>query len=283
MILQKKIQLFVLVILTISSFILFSCEDSGTDPKNQSEGTLVVNITDAPFPIDQVAEANVTINKIEVREENEDADFPFITLSTDTQTVNLIDLRNGITEKLVETNIPEGKYDLVRLYVAEAVIILTDGQEFDLTIPSGAQTGIKMFIDPSVLVEESMTAELLLDFDLSKSFVVQGNPNTPAGINGFIFKPVIRAVNNTLAGSIYGEVKDTTDAALVNAQVWVEQDSVITTSFTGENGLYEMIGINTGLYDVLATKEGYDTVRVDGIEIEAGDLLEQNFILTPEN
>jgi len=110
------------------------------------------------------------------------------------------------------------------VYVAEASIVLTDGQEFDLTIPSGAQTGIKIFINPPIEVEGGLTSEVLLDFDLSKSFEVQGDPNTPVGINGFHFTPVIRAANNTTSGRIIGSVLNTASIALENAQVWIEQD-----------------------------------------------------------
>ena len=43
-----------------------------------------------------------------------------------------------------------------------------------MKVPSGEQTGIKVFIDPGIHVEGGISAELLLDFDLSKSFVMRG-------------------------------------------------------------------------------------------------------------
>jgi hypothetical protein len=33
---------------------------------------------------------------------------------------------------------------------------------------------------------------LVVDFDVSRSFVLQGNPETPAGVRGVIFTPTIR-------------------------------------------------------------------------------------------
>jgi hypothetical protein len=39
---------------------------------------------------------------------------------------------------------------------------------------------------------EGELVEIVVDFDVAESFVVQGNPDTPAGINGFTFKPVLK-------------------------------------------------------------------------------------------
>ncbi len=113
-------------------------------------GTLVVRLTDAPFPIDLVDEANVTINKIELRE-SADGDDPFLTLIADAQLpFNLLDLQNDVTANLVQIDIEVGSYNLVRLFVTEPNVVLKDETNFDLTVPSGAQTGIKIFIEPSI-------------------------------------------------------------------------------------------------------------------------------------
>ncbi len=45
---------------------------------------------------------------------------------------------------------------------------------------------------------------MTLDFDLEKSFVVQGNPNTAAGIKGFHFKPVVKPLGYSEADSTNG-------------------------------------------------------------------------------
>ena len=83
-------------------------------------GTLVVRLTDDPFPIDLVDEANVTINKIELRE-SADGDDPFLTLIEDVELpFNLLDLQNDVTGDLVQIEIPVGSYNLVRLYVSKA-------------------------------------------------------------------------------------------------------------------------------------------------------------------
>ncbi len=272
-----------LLIITALIFSIFlgCAEDSVTEPGDE-EGTILIRLTDAPFPIDLIDEANVIITKIEIRRATEDAGRPFITLSEDTVKFNLLELQNDVTEDLVEIDIPIGSYNLVRLYVSEANILLKDGSEFVMKVPSGAQTGIKIFIEPAIEVVGGLTSELLLDFDVSKSFEVQGNPNTPAGIKGFHFKPVIRAVNMSIAGRITGVVTDAASTVLENAAVWVEQDSVVSTTFTDTNGYYALIGVLTGNYSVYTTKANHDTVSASGLEVVAGNETQQDFELTPK-
>jgi len=267
-----------LIVTAVVLGLIVGCGDNSVT--DGDVGTLVVRLTDAPFPIDLVDEANVTINKIELRE-SADGDDPFLTLIEDVELpFNLLDLQNDVTGDLVQIEIPVGSYNLVRLYVSEANVILKDGTNFDLTVPSGAQTGIKIFIQPTIEVAGGLTSELLLDFDVSKSFVVQGDPNTPAGINGFIFKPVIRGVNMSTAGRITGTVVDTTSTILENAAVWVEQDSVVSMTFTDTNGYYALIGVTAGNYSIYTTKADYDTVSTSGLIVVAGNETQQDFELT---
>jgi hypothetical protein len=279
---MNHIKNFVLI-LCLLLFTIYACNnDSGLDP-NGKEGTIMVRITDAPFPIDMVDSAIVMITKIEIRSTSSDTGNPFVLLSDDTTNVNLIELQNGVIQLLVETDVPVGTYDLVRLYVDEANIYVKDNlTPFSMKVPSGSQTGIKMFVNPEIEVVSGISADLLLDFDLSRSFAVKGNPNTPAEINGFNFKPVIRAINNTSAGTIAGVVADTSSTLLEEAAVWAEQDTgIVSTTFTDENGSYAMVGLLAGNYTVSATKADYDTVSVD-VQIIAGNQTDQDFELTPK-
>jgi len=284
---QKKSRLSLLLAALVAIFTVASCESNMNDDlaPGGDTGKLTVRMTDAPLNIDLVEEANVTITRIEARqvvEESEaDTSNPFITLYNETETYNLLELRNGVTETLVDMEIPTGDYDLIRLYVDEASLTLTNGETYDVKVPSGQTTGIKVFIDPELQVEGGLTSELLLDFDVSKSFVMKGNLNTPAGVKGFNFKPVIRAVNETTAGRIDGMVTDTSEAALNEAAVWIEKDTVITTTYSDTTGSYAILGVKEGTYDLYAAKEGYDTLKVSGVEVTAGNKTTQNFELMP--
>ena len=259
------------------------CGDSASP--GEGNGTIRVVMTDAPFPIGMVAEANVSIERIEMREKGSDDDADFIVL-TDVDTVlNLIDLQNGLTATLAELEVPAGDYDEVRVITGDAEIILVDSNSFDLKVPSGSETGIKVKVSPVITVEEGLTTELLLDFDLSKSFVVKGNPSTPAGINGFNFKPVIRAVNVSTAGRVQGSVVvDANDSALANVYIVLDanESEEMYEAYTDENGDYVLLGVPVGTYTLTATLEGYQTAEQTGVTIVAGNSTTANLELTAE-
>jgi hypothetical protein len=255
--------------------------ETGTTGSNSGPGKLSVKITDDPFNISFVESATVTISKIELRKAGNNDENHFIVISENPVTVDLVDLRNGITTELANLEIPQGSYDLVRLYVDEASLKIKDITDaFRLKVPSGKQTGIKVFIAPAIIVQGGLTSELLLDFDLSRSFVMRGNMAHSAGVNGFIFKPCIRATNNTTAGRIEGFVKDQNSVPLHDAKVWVQKDTVFATTFADAAGYYALIGIPAGIWSVFATQTGYDTVSVASIEIFPGNKTTQDFILT---
>ncbi len=238
----------------------------------ETKGRLAIQLTDAPFPSELVSEANVTINKIEIRRVDDTTGNPFVILSEEEMAFNLLELTNGLTDTLVDMEIDAGSYDLIRLYVADANIVLVDSTIFDLKVPGGAQTGIKVFINPSIEVTSDTVTELLLDFDVSQSFVVQGNPNTPAGINGFIFKPTIKASNLATSGILSGVVTDSLNAGIDGAIVNVyAADTLNTSALTNEEGAYSVLGLSEGLYSVAVEYGEYQPVAVDDVEISVGN------------
>ncbi|MDX1768232.1 MAG: DUF4382 domain-containing protein [Arenibacter troitsensis] len=289
-------------LITIALFFVFtvfiSCTDN--DDKNRDYGRLSVNLTDAPFPHDLVAEANVTIFKIDARykgdmniisevEDNSDSSMiteeksSFVVLMEDEMEVNLLELTNGVTKNLVDLDVPVGIYDLVRVYVKGVNVVLTDGSTFDLKVPSGEQTGIKIFIKPGLVVEGGLSADLLLDFDVSKSFVAKGGGSNFENITGFNFKPVIKACNMSTAGTLSGKVttlQEEVAVGLKGAQVAVfAADTLNTTTFTDADGKYMVMGLIAGSYDVEVELSTYQKQSVADIEIVAGNTTSQDFVL----
>lgn len=283
MLATKKSLLTFFTVFLLILFIGNGCEDDDNITKAEGSGTISMKMGDAPFPIDLVAKAEITIDKIDIRSVSEtgsDGDQRTYIVLDEPQTINLIDFRNGLTTDLHNIIVSAGNYDQVRLYIADAKIELTDGATYDLKVPSGAASGLKVFIKPSLQVNPDVTYEVLLDVDLTKSFVVQGNPSTPAGINGFIFKPVIRAVNLSEAGTIYGKVFDADGNILANSHVWVEQDSVISSTYTEIDGSYRLIGLPSGTYNVYAEFAEFITGSVEGVVVSASSETEVNFVLS---
>jgi len=277
--------------LILASFLMVvtACQEiSDGNSIGSSKGNLVVKLTDAPFPVDLIDKALVTIDKIEIRstadslEDKEDSGISsFIVLSEKTQQFNLLDLRNGITADMLEMTIDTGSYDLIRMHVVEGKIILKDGTTFNLKIPGNDGGSLKIKISPELVVEGGVTNEVLLDFDVSKSFNVQGNIKSKKGIKGFMFKPVVRAVSQKQCASVTGKVVDNTGALIEQANVQIlKGDSVLTSSLTDKKGEYAMIGIPAGTYKMICEKEGYTTQEKTGIPVEPKHKTIQNFELS---
>ena len=106
--------------------------------------------------------------------------------------------------------------------------------------------------------------------------------DTPAGIKGFNFKPVIKAVNNTVDGTLEGVITDAdADTLLQGASVWIEQDeSEKASTLTDGDGYYAMGGVPAGFYNVIAALEGFYNDTVEGVEIVEGNLTVQDLALT---
>lgn len=267
-------------------------KDFETEPGN---GYVVIKLTDAPFPADLVAEANVTIDWVQMLrydgEDNEEGQEIHESDSThvmfaleDTVTFNLLHLNNGITAVLGEQEVPAANYDEIRLHIVDASIVLTDGTEYDLKVPSGNTSGLKIKMDPYLNLEDGGYAEVLLDFDVSRSFVVRGNINK-GKVNGFIFKPVIRAVANvqTATGEVNGIVSDTTGTLLNDALLTLMAgEDTIASAITDTTGFYAMIGIAPGDYTLFCDKDSFEIAEED-ISVAAEMVTSQNFALVPED
>lgn len=267
-----------------------ACEQNGNDPllTGEGNGLVVVKITDAPFPVDLVKEALVTIDRIELKNDSvltdtNDKDSAFVVFEKDT-TIDLLDLSNGVTAILSKIEIPVGIYKEVRLHVVEASLKVTDVDTvYKLKIPSGTSSGIKLKIKPALEVKEGAETELLLDFDVSRSFKVIGNDNGKKGIKGFMFMPVVRAAGVAKTGKLEGLVADNESVKLADA--WVTLLSGIDTvasSKTTPGGFYAIIGIPEGDYSVTCNKDGYTEQKIDQISIKAGKVVKQNFVLSKQ-
>ncbi|MGB5371851.1 MAG: DUF4382 domain-containing protein [Flavobacteriaceae bacterium] len=295
-----------LLSIALASILIFvGCTDSNDSASDM--GRLTVLLTDAPFPSDLVTEANVTVYKIEARykgsaslaqdmenveeeESNddstegthgddmeEDEGAKFITIMETEYTVNLLDLRNGVTAKLAELDVPEGIYDLLRVYVKGVNVVLKDGTEFELNVPSGSQTGIKIFIKPALMVMGGLSADLLLDFDVCRSFVAKGGSNDLEGIKGFNFKPVIKASNLSTSGTLKGTVSSLQeDESLlglegVTVSILNADGSENTTSITDETGGYMVMGLMAGTYTIMFESDGFEPKTFEGVSITAAN------------
>lgn len=274
-------------IIALALFGVYSCntiDDEYTEVKS-GMGTVTVSLTDAPFPYDLVEEANITIDWIKLHKidstemrEGEGADSAFVLFEKDT-TINLLDLSNGVTAIMSEMEVPVGTYKEIRIHVVKSSVKLFDDDSlYNLKIPSGSASGIKVKIIPWLTVEEGSESEVLLDFDVSRSFKVVGNKGKK-GLK-FMFIPVVRAVNLTTAGKIEGIVSNEDGDKIKNAMVTLFSDSdTISCSKSTKDGFYALIGIPEGTYSMECEREGYEIGTAENVVVEIGKITEQNFVL----
>ena len=255
----------ILLLALVAGFIA-SCTK---DDNDNGKGTVKILLTDAPFPGDQVAEANITVDKIEIRMTGDSARF--IVLSEEEKAFNLLDLRNGITAELAEVELESGVYNEIRLHIVDANVVLKDetASAFSLKIPSGTSSGLKIKIKNGLVVSDGSLSSVLLDFDVSQSFVVQGNPKSPKGITGFIFKPVIRAVVEAESGMIEGHVTAGENKVAAAVVEIYQGATLVTSAISDENGYYAAIGLPVGEYKVKCEVEGYNSFEAEDIAVVA--------------
>lgn len=144
-----------------------------------------VTLIDAPA--EQLSSVFVNINRMELWVQHNGTEKRVL-LGTDTGSLDLMLLRNGVSRTIEDFSMPEG------VVVKEIRLILegdgnyaikNDGSTCDLQTPSGQQSGIKIKLTQPVTVLPNSTYSLVVDFDALKSVVVKGN-------GGCLLKPVLR-------------------------------------------------------------------------------------------
>lgn len=273
--------------LLILIILLNSCQvpDNGVDGES---GRLILRLTDAPFPYTRVAEVNVVISQIRLIKEdqqesndlNEDA---VLELMEAPVRINLLHLTNGVTLTLTNSDIPDGSYKGIEIYLEEVGITLKDQTKLDLTPSPGRSRGRAVYLPEQIDVASGLTTDLLLDFDVSRSFITRFSSSASMGIAGFVFKPVIHVSDNARSGSLSGIITSSQNhkiSRLEGAQVTLmSADTVLTSTFTEFAGMYTILGLQPGRYEVIAIHDGLATDSGTSVIIKADQKTNQSLVL----
>ena len=155
------------LVVTAAVAFLAACGGGGDGDKSQT-GSLKLSITDAPM--DDVDEVWVKFSAVEFKPEG---GAPVLNTLSAQQSLNLLALQEGRTAVLVnEAVLPAGRYEWIRLIVDNVPnvrdsYVMADGMECELTVPSGAESGLKMNRGFTLPADGSVA--LTVDFDLRKS------------------------------------------------------------------------------------------------------------------
>lgn len=187
---------FVPGVAAVVGFVAASCSEEGVGLKDPSY--VKVQLTDAPASV--IGAAEVWISRIYLVPATDSG--AFVVLFEDRASprhYDLLDLRNGLTADLTDpVAVESGVYVQLRLVVDSARVTLAEGYTFrdgstsrSLKVPSGSENGIKVQLAEPIDAAAGQLVAILVDFDVDKNFVVQGNPGTPAGIQGILFTPTL--------------------------------------------------------------------------------------------
>ncbi|MEJ5229224.1 MAG: DUF4382 domain-containing protein [Pseudothermotoga sp.] len=223
-----------------------------------SKGTLTVYLTDAVLPLSDVQRIDVTIDRILLMSDTEDAS---VVVTDEATTVNLLDLVGS--EISFPTLQMSGVYTQLRLEVSQATITVND-QEYELRVVSGS---LKYpFAEP---LEINSDTVLVLDFDLSKSIKVTGSAGQGSGTQQgspteYHMTPVIHLRYGRLY-DITGKVTcDASDVAHALVAL-TDQSTVVATTFAHkqsnnwDEGEFKLSKIKPGTYELkIFLKERYE-------------------------
>jgi hypothetical protein len=246
----------------MATAVMTACSSDDNGPSGT--GTMTVRLTDAPA--DDFESVTIYVSEVTIKPSETSGSTHVI---TDTKaSYDLLALQNGVTATMGSAVIPTGTYHQVRLLVDSARVVLKAGRTFadgsttaKLNVPSGSQTGIKINFSPPVTVTSGETV-LLVDFDVSQSFVFQGPRTHP---NSVSFKPVVHATAIDVAASISGTVLPAIAGATVYAIAGT--DTVQTAFANTTTGAYTLRFLAPGTYVVAATATGYSVALSNTITL----------------
>lgn len=220
------------LLIATCSVLLASCGGSGGNTtETATTGTFSVGITDAP--VDSAQMVLVEFTGVSVKpSDGEEENLP---LSGDSQTcqdllagtdpaptpegestvrcIELKELQGTLSASLIDDELLNaGSYNWMRLDVnaergvMDSIIVLDDGGQESLYVPSGNETGLKLNSGFTVLAGGSHN--FVIDFDLRKSI------NNPQGFADYKLIPSLRLIDLSESGNITGTV----DATLLTAE-----------------------------------------------------------------
>jgi hypothetical protein len=168
-------------------------------------GRVDVSLTD--MPVDNADQVVISVSGVAFKPAGS---APELVEDFTPRSIDLLQYQNGQTAILLQdTPMDAGRYQWLRLIIdtepnVRDSYIVIDGQECELNVPSGAETGLKMHRPIDVPAGGSLA--LTVDFDLHKSIHAPPGQASGACTTGYVLRPTLRLVNDADVGAIDGTV-----------------------------------------------------------------------------
>jgi Domain of unknown function (DUF4382) len=221
-------------------------------------GTFQLTLIDGPVDFDDFI---LVIKGLSAHRASEDSLDGWYGIEIEPAEYHLLDLTNGVSALIADAELPAGTYNQLRLLLDEGNRVVVDGEEFDLFIPSGLKSGIKIHHEFDIVEGEDYAATL--DIDAERSVKVNGRGR-------YRLSPRLRVQENDSAGCIIGLVSPVE----AEAKVWtVAGTDTVSTFADVETGAFQLSALPAGEYTLNFTPTGdgpYIDAALVGVEVLAG-------------
>lgn len=166
---MKMFKIAIAIMLT-ASIVFVACK------KDSQTSTVQVKMTDAPADYQEV---NIDLKDVKVNFDGDSAGW--VSLEAKPGVYNLLGLQNGLDTLIGQGTFPTGTLNEVRLILGDNNTIKVNDQTYPLTIPSGAESGLK------IKVNKKLNADLetiVIDFNAGLSVTQE--------TDGYKLRPVIQ-------------------------------------------------------------------------------------------
>jgi hypothetical protein len=244
--------LLILCLVAAAALFLAGCDDDATGPE-AGTGTLHLTLVDAPVDFDDVT---LDVRATSVHRADDDSLSGWHVVSTDSAVVHLLDLTNGVSALLADADLPAGNYDQIRMRLGDGNTVTVGDDTFDLRVPSGPRSGLKIHHEFEIV--EGETYDAVIDIDVSRSVHRTGH-------GSYMMRPVVRMQHNAVCGRIAGVV----NPIAAEAMVWTVAGADTVQTFADPlTGGFMLVALPEGAYDVIITPTAGDWLEKTLTDVE---------------
>jgi hypothetical protein len=233
-----------------------SCSSDDDSNNNEGNAKLAIRLTDAPGDYDAVF---IDVQEVVIKYNGGQDD---VTLGINAGIYDLLELTAGVNVLLFNDEVPAGNISQIRLVLGDQNTIVVDGQPLPLDTPSAQQSGLKIQVNENL--EPGILYEFMLDFDVDKSIVAQGN-------GGYSLKPVIRATTAAESGAISGTIIPPGIITMITADNGTTQIS----TYANPAGEFLVSGVPDGTYTITIQADialGIPPIVIDSVIVVQGEI-----------
>lgn len=245
---MKTLRFTTIALMALSS--LSSCQKETEITPASPPTPYFVRMTDAPAAYLAV---NIDLRAVEVT-----GGGTSVALNVNPGVYNLLNFSNGLDTLIATGTLNLSRVEQIRLILGSNNSIVTSTGTYPLKTPSAQQSGLKLNVHQDL--QPGVAYYVLLDFDASQSIVENGNGD-------YSLKPVIRAIEVALTGSIKGRVSQPGVAASVTATA----GGMSYSTAVNAQGDFVVSGLPAGTYTLTVNPVlPYAPVTLGNIQVSVG-------------